>query len=69
MNCPKCNSYNQTVVDSRSDEMTVKRRRKCFDCGYRFSTLEIAADRHADLLAKEQNYNRMIAVLNSIITL
>jgi len=41
MNCPKCKSENLCVVDSRdTDERSVRRRRQCDGCGYRFTTYE-----------------------------
>lgn len=41
MNCPKCKSENISVVDSRDvDERSVRRRRQCEDCKYRFTTYE-----------------------------
>jgi len=41
MNCPKCKTENLSVIDSRdTDEKSVRRRRECLDCGYRFTTYE-----------------------------
>lgn len=42
MRCPVCNYKDTKVVDSRlsSDGATIRRRRECEKCGYRFSTLE-----------------------------
>lgn len=42
MYCPLCNSDNTKVNDSRSaaDGVSVRRRRECVKCGYRFSTIE-----------------------------
>lgn len=39
MTCPNCNGKNK-VIDSRSDEDTVYRKRKCDDCGHIFYTEE-----------------------------
>ncbi len=47
MNCPKCKSEQIEVRDSRSYENCVKRRRLCFDCGFRFSTVEISVNEYA----------------------
>ena len=41
MNCPKCGSYNTVVYDSRLEETSRRRRRKCIECEYRFTTYEI----------------------------
>ena len=42
MHCPVCRSKQTKVVDSRlaTDGMTIRRRRECDKCNYRFSTLE-----------------------------
>ncbi len=42
MNCPLCSHDNTKVNDSRSsqDGLSIRRRRECVKCGYRFSTLE-----------------------------
>jgi len=41
MNCPKCKSENLCVVDSRdTDERSVRRRRQCDSCNFRFTTYE-----------------------------
>ena len=42
MNCPVCNSKDTKVVDSRisTDGLSIRRRRECNKCAYRFSTIE-----------------------------
>ena len=40
MRCPKCNSENSSVVDSRTDGVVTRRRRECQNCHFRFTTLE-----------------------------
>lgn len=40
MNCPKCDC-DTNIVDSRRVEGTIRRRRECQCCGYRFSTKEV----------------------------
>ena len=40
MRCPKCQSDNLSVIDSRADESAIRRRRECTGCGYRFTTFE-----------------------------
>ncbi len=42
MNCPVCNDPDSRVVDSRisQDGTSIRRRRQCDKCEYRFSTLE-----------------------------
>jgi transcriptional repressor NrdR len=40
MTCPKCNSTESRVVDSRPVPNGVRRRRECERCGQRFTTHE-----------------------------
>ena len=40
MNCPYCGGQESRVIDSRSLEAGVRRRRKCLACNARFTTYE-----------------------------
>ena len=42
MRCPKCGSRDDKVIDSRQsrDSSSIRRRRECLECGYRFTTYE-----------------------------
>ncbi|MFH1233079.1 MAG: transcriptional regulator NrdR [Patescibacteria group bacterium] len=42
MKCPVCNYYDSKVLDSRvaSDGLSIRRRRECLKCCFRFSTYE-----------------------------
>ena len=42
MRCPKCTSLETKVLDTRigKKESSIRRRRECLDCGYRFTTIE-----------------------------
>ena len=40
MRCPKCQSEDISVVDSRGDVDSIRRRRECQGCQYRFTTFE-----------------------------
>ena len=42
MRCPSCGYTESKVVDSRpsEDSVTIRRRRECLACGYRFTTYE-----------------------------
>jgi transcriptional repressor NrdR len=42
MQCPKCGTKDTRVIDSRvsSSGLSIRRRRACQNCGYRFSTTE-----------------------------
>jgi transcriptional repressor NrdR len=40
MRCPHCRTDDSRVVDSRTVEDGIRRRRECLDCGARFTTYE-----------------------------
>lgn len=40
MRCAKCSSDHSSVIDSRGDGDTIRRRRVCQECGFRFTTYE-----------------------------
>src|SRR3954451_13887899 len=42
MRCPKCGSRDDKVIDSRQsrDNSSIRRRRECLTCAYRFTTYE-----------------------------
>ncbi|MBQ5759905.1 MAG: transcriptional repressor NrdR [Schwartzia sp.] len=42
MRCPFCKAKDSKVIDSRSsdDDMSIRRRRECMECGRRFTTYE-----------------------------
>lgn len=42
MRCPNCNHHETKVVDSRpsDDDLCIRRRRECLQCGSRFTTYE-----------------------------
>jgi|HubBroStandDraft_1064217.scaffolds.fasta_scaffold09768_3 transcriptional regulator NrdR family protein len=42
--CPRCKATGNTVVDSRPFASGRRRRRRCFECGYRWTTQEIEGD-------------------------
>ena len=47
MRCPKCGGSKSSVVDSRQaeDGNTIRRRRECEECHYRFTTYERVEER------------------------
>ncbi len=47
MRCLKCHSLEDKVIDSRmsKDGLSIRRRRECLDCGYRYTTYE-QVERH-----------------------
>lgn len=40
MKCTRCGSDSVSVIDSRADDDSIRRRRECQDCTYRFTTYE-----------------------------
>lgn len=50
--CRHCRWPETRVVDSRSTDETVKRRRRCTDCGYAWNTYEVS----------EGDYDALVAV-------
>jgi transcriptional repressor NrdR len=40
MNCPYCDYFDSKVIDSRSANNGIRRRRQCLSCGHRFTTYE-----------------------------
>ncbi|MDO4436702.1 MAG: transcriptional regulator NrdR [Coriobacteriaceae bacterium] len=46
MRCPQCGNKDTRVIDSRmqSTSNSIKRRRECRSCGYRFTTFERCED-------------------------
>src|SRR5262249_38689276 len=40
MRCPKCSSEKLSVVDSRGEGNSIRRRRVCQACNFRFNTFE-----------------------------
>ena len=43
MTCPVCNGKTK-ILETRSDNESINRRRECLRCGYRFSTVEMDKD-------------------------
>jgi len=58
MRCPKCGCLEDRVVDSRSSRegATIRRRRECTRCGYRFTTYEHIE--HEDLVVRKRDGRR-----------
>ena len=45
MDCPVC-ERNTKVINSRPSSDSIRRRRVCLECGYRFNTVEVDEDMH-----------------------
>lgn len=54
MKCPSCNSENIKVIDSRPvpENNSIRRRRECIECKFRFTTYEIIDQFHPVVLKK-----------------
>ena len=48
--CPKCGCDRSKVIDIRDTTGMVKRRRKCPECGYRWSTVEVEKSAFDELI-------------------
>ena len=57
MYCPACNYEDTKVVDSRLVEegRVVRRRRKCLDCGHRFTTYERLNEKPLIIIKKDKS--------------
>lgn len=47
MRCPQCGAPTRTPETKQMSEDTVKRRRECRDCKWRFTTFEVPAKIYA----------------------
>lgn len=56
MQCPECNSYDITCIDTRAGKKAneIRRRRKCTACGHRWTTAEIPMEQLNELLRVQQ---------------
>lgn len=55
MRCPKCNGLKSSVLDSRQadDGNTIRRRRRCEECDYRFTTFERVEEKTIVVVKKD----------------
>lgn len=63
MNCPKCSSDDSKVIDSRSihSGKSIRRRRECISCQFRFTTYEYIQTNPIMVIKKlgdREEYNR-----------
>ena len=63
MRCPNCGNEDSKVVDSRpaDDGFTLRRRRECLECGFRFTTYERMGETPLVIIKSDgssQAYNR-----------
>lgn len=56
MKCPRCDSNNDKVIESRTlaGGASVRRRRECLECGYRFTSYERIEEKPLLVIKKDQ---------------
>ena len=54
MRCPKCSAPDDRVIESRAlaDGRTIRRRRECLSCGYRFTSYERVEEKQLMVVKK-----------------
>lgn len=57
MKCPRCSAEDTKVIDTRGRGagLTIRRRRECPDCGYRFTTHEVIAETSISVIKKDDS--------------
>ncbi|MAA78301.1 MAG: transcriptional regulator NrdR [Deltaproteobacteria bacterium] len=60
MFCPSCGNDDLKVIDSRSQQDAIKRRRACISCGYRFTTFERIEKRYPMVRKKDGSLEKFI---------
>ena len=63
MNCPKCGSEQISVINSRPEARSVKRRRMCHDCLHRFSTTEGETDKYEKLKKSAASFEKLLTLV------
>lgn len=66
MFCPSCGTDELKVIDSRAQHDSIKRRRSCISCGYRFTTFERIEKRYPMIRKKDGSLEKFM--LNKIRT-
>lgn len=70
MRCPKCGGNKSSVIDSRQaeDGNTIRRRRECDECQYRFTTYERVEERTLVVvkrMARGNNFQEIRSLMES----
>lgn len=61
MKCPHCGYVDSKVTDSRTVDESIRRRRQCLDCGFRFTTYERIQTANVFIIKKDlrrEEFNR-----------
>ena len=56
--CPSCGYHDSKVTDSRGTDESIRRRRKCLECGFRFTTIERIQTAALVIIKKDQRRER-----------
>lgn len=55
LHCPACASPRVAVIDTRAPKPgSIRRRRKCGACGYRYTTIEITEEVFKNLMSSDK---------------
>jgi transcriptional repressor NrdR len=56
MRCPNCSCDNDRVIESRSNQhgTSIRRRRECLNCGYRFTSYEKIEEKRITVIKKDK---------------
>ena len=54
MNCPHCESDRTDIIDTRTSGEHERRRRRCKECGFRFTTYELTKTEYERFLAERK---------------
>ena len=60
MRCPNCGNEELKVIDSRAQIDSIKRRRSCMECMYRFTTFERIEKRYPMVKKKDGTFENFI---------
>ena len=55
MRCPQCYASEIKVIDSRTHEQSIRRRRECLACGHRFNTYERIEQRFPVVVKRDKS--------------
>lgn len=63
--CNKCHSET-IVINSRDDDGYVRRRRKCVNCGYRYSTVEFLKEDFDNVIKSARTIKEIAERFNAL---
>ena len=63
MKCPRCLSEDHSVIETRSIDQGIRRRRECKSCQARWTTYEITHEEHRKLNWIQDQYAKLRSLL------